>query len=368
MKIKQLAFLLLSIFSAASFAGNYADTGAEGKPENNKDDGSHYYIDLGVNDYYFNQPGTNLPMSTGAFVSDPPYPTAPSSSYNANNWAFNPNITLGYQFLTTDEALQKIFGQQNAVELKISYFHNTGTDTINYGDNYYVVPWFITGSSSQFYNSGSSLLTTSSVDFDNTYADVGLYYTGNKVLDNTLINSPYVGIDFDYLKQDSSYTADLYSASDTDLTSPQITDGTDDLSSYYLGLAFGDKLTKLFATHYGIYGKAGAGLYLMHTTLGATQTPINNISLPNNPALNETYTVNTTDDTFTFKANAEAGLNFYLKNNQDLMSPRITLLAGVDYWNDVAYADNPTAPYQEVQIGYDSSVNPYAGVQVHVPF
>ncbi|MCD8499986.1 MAG: hypothetical protein LRY43_02665 [Gammaproteobacteria bacterium] len=46
---------------------------------------------------------------------------------------------------------------------------------------------------------------------------------------------------------------------------------------------------------------------------------------------------------------------------------RVTLLAGIDYWNDVAYADNPTQEGEAVKIGYESSFNPYAGLQLHVP-
>ena len=48
--------------------------------------------------------------------------------------------------------------------------------------------------------------------------------------------------------------------------------------------------------------------------------------------------------------------------------PGLTVLTGVDYWNDVAYAKNPTCANQSVEIAYASSVNPYAGVQVHIPF
>ncbi len=61
------------------------------------------------------------------------------------------------------------------------------------------------------------------------------------------------------------------------------------------------------------------------------------------------------------------GLNYYFRNNQDQMSPRITLLAGLDYWNDVAYADNPTGPNEQVKIAYDSTLNPYVGLQLHIP-
>ena len=49
------------------------------------------------------------------------------------------------------------------------------------------------------------------------------------------------------------------------------------------------------------------------------------------------------------------------------MSPRVTLLTGLDYWNDVAYAQNPTQEGETVKIAYDSAVNPYVGLQLHIP-
>lgn len=378
--MKKLTFLMLSVLSASAFAGNYADNGKEGEPQNNKAAETHFYVDLGVNEYYFDQPGTNLPMDVGSYGNAPeqgiPYSTAEGATANADGWALNPTITLGYQFLTDNADLQKIFGQQNAIELHASYFHNTGTQDSTYDQSYLVNSWFITGESTGF-APGSQAMTDSSVSFDNTYEDIGLYYTGTKVINNDLINSPYIGIDFSYLKQDSNYTATLY---DTTEISPGVyegggfpfpTTGSDDLSSYYMGIAFGDKATWLFKKNYGVYGKLGAGVYLEHTKLSATQTPISEVpdsdSVEVDAYLTDLYTVNTSDDQMTFKATAEVGLNYYFKNNQDQMSPRVTLLAGLDYWNDVAYAQNPTQANEQVSIAYASSLNPYAGLQLHIP-
>ena len=369
MKMKTLTVLLLSLMSATAFAGNYADKGNEASPQNNKAEEQHFYMDLGASGYYFNQPSMGLPLSTGEAnitgTGGPyvPYPKTAGESYDADNWAFSPSMTLGYQFLTDNADLQKIFGQQNAIELHASYFHNTGTQDYNY-NNAAVNQFYITGRDEGFFTSNARM-GTSSVDFDNTYEDIGLYYTGNKVVDNNLINSPYVGIDISYLKQDSNYTATAYS-NYVDDGFPMITTGSDDLSSYYMGLAFGDKATWLFEKNYGVYGKLGAGLYWMHTSLDATQTPVTN-QTTFNEALMQTYSVDTTDDQATFKIEAEVGINYYFKNNQDQMSPRITLLTGLDYWNDVAYADNPTQANEAVKIAYASSVNPYAGLQLHIP-
>ncbi len=370
MKMSKLTFLLLSVLSTAAFAGSYVDSGTEGNPQNNKESETHFYIDLGANAYYFDQPSMGLPVSTGygAPYEGTPYPSTSGADYDSDNWAFAPSITLGYQFLTDNADLQKIFGQQNAIELRASYFHTSGTQDDNHDGLYYANGWYIDGSSTGFTDASASE-GASSVDFDTTYEGIGLYYTGNKVISNTLINSPYVGIDVSYLKQDSDYTQTLYYV---DNNSQPIYDtpldgvGSDDLSSYYMGLAFGDKATWLFAKNYGVYGKLGAGLYWMHTSLSATQTPVTNQPVVNE-ALLDTYTVDTTDDQVTFKVQAEAGINYYFRNNQDQMSPRVTLLVGLDYWNDVAYADNPTEANQQVTIAYGNSLNPYAGVQLHIP-
>jgi hypothetical protein len=368
MKIKKLTFVLLSILSTASFAGNYADKNAESSPTNNKEDGSHFYIDVGANAYYFNQPAMNLPVSVGAFADGPPYPTTPGNNYSIDRISTNPNLTLGYEFVVENETLQKIFGQQNAIELHANYFHNTGTDTVDYGNNYYVVPWFIDGAPDQFfYLGGSSLLKSSQVNFDNSYTEIGLNYTGSKVINNNLLSAAYVGVDFNALKQNSNYTADMYSASDTDFENLWKGDGSDDLSSYSYGIVFGETLTRLLSTNYAVYGKVGAGVYWMHTTLAATQVPIDNFETAS-PYLNETYYADDSENKLTFKTSMEIGINYYLNNNQDLMSPRITVLAGADYWNNVAYVKNPTCANEPAKIAYSSTVNPYAGVELHIPF
>lgn len=364
MKIKRLTFLLLSVLGTTAFAGNYADKGDV--PQDNKDDGSHFYVNVGAAEYYFDQPSMMLPITSTT-----------EDSYSADGWALSPSLAIGYQFLTDNTALQKIFGQQNAIELRASYFHNTGTQSENYDDQpNFAANHVITGAGAGNYGFDENVfdITSASVDFDNTYEDVGLYYTGNKVINNNLINSPYVGIDFSYLKQDSSYTTSEY-FSDNTTGEPAgdaiVGTGSDDLSSYYMGLAFGDKMTALFANHFGTYGQLGAGVYWMHTKLDAEQTPAttlrDQLDGRNFPQILETFNLSTTDDQLTFKLNAEIGINYYFKNNQDPMSPYVTLLAGVDYWNDVAYAENPTQDGQAVQIGYDNAVNPYAGLQVHIP-
>ncbi|MES2204288.1 MAG: hypothetical protein V4496_03620 [Pseudomonadota bacterium] len=380
--MSRLTVLLLGLMSVTAFAGNYADKGTEASPQNNKVEEQHFYIDLGASEYYFNQPSMGLPLSTGFGDVHPasgpvtPFPNTSGASYDADNWAFAPSITLGYQFLTDNSDLQAIFGQQNAIELRGSYFHNTGSQSENYTDQpYYVNPAIITGVPRSDMYTSSYDMTNSTVDFDNTYENIGLYYTGNKVISNSLINSPYVGVDVSYLKQDSNYNADLYLPDSDNGGKPDYSDpdnyfdyiGSDNLSSYYMGLAFGDKATYLFEKNYGVYGELGAGVYWMHTKLSASQTPAANQPDVMDQTILGTYTVDTSDDQATFKLNAEVGLNYYFKSNQDQMSPRVTLLAGLDYWNDVAYADNPTEDGQMVKIAYDSAVNPYAGLQLHIP-
>lgn len=369
MKMSKLTFLLLSLMSATAFAGNFADKGTEANPQNNKESETHFYMDLGVNAYNFDQPDVSMPVSVGFEpLGTTSYPSTRGQGFNDAAWNFEPTITLGYQFLTDNETLQQIFGQQNAVELRAAYFHSSGTENTTYDQPYYVNPWYITGQPSTFAGAdgGSWDMSDSSVDFDTTYEDIGLYYTGNKVISNTLINSPYIGVDVSYLKQDNNSTSTLHLVEDDGQPDPTGYASLDsnDLSSYYMGLAFGDKATWLFAKNYGVYGKAGAGVYLMHTSLAATQTPaVGTVA----PEWTTEYSVNTSDDQVTFKTEVEVGLNYYFRNNQDQMSPRITLLAGLDYWNDVAYAQNPTQANEQVTIAYANSLNPYAGLQLHIP-
>jgi hypothetical protein len=366
--MKKLSPLVLSLICSSAMAGSYVDQGNDSIVKDNKDADHHFYVDLGVNGYYFDQPGTRLPVSYAPEGDDPnaPISTLSSDSYDDTNTDVMPTLTLGYEFLAPDARLQKIFGDQNAIEVRAAYFKSSSSTTDNYPDGYYVTPWYITGAGDSYANDGSTAgfnLEQADWNFYNTYYSLGIYYTGKKVLSDRLVNSPYVGLNFSYLKQDSDYTAFMSTLGDTPIT----TVGTDDLDTYYLGVDFGDKLAYLFDRQYAVYGKAGLGLYLMHTSLDATQLPRTGEYNGGDPGLYTTYSVTTDDDIATFKATAETGVSYYFSGNQNPLSMSVTLLAGVEYWNDVPYADNPTGPYEVVTIGYDNSVNPYAGLQFHMP-
>lgn len=359
--MKKVAFFLLSILSTATMAGTYNNTDGnkDATPENNKATNKHFYVDVGMNYYYFDGPSTHTPASSG--FSDPMSDSSstPFGSYDAANWQVMPVVTFGYEFLSPDRRLQKIFGEQNAVEVKAAYFHSSSSETENYPDGTYTNPWFITGDGS-FTVGGSYELESTDWNYDDTYASIGVYYTGKKVIQHNLVNSPYVGFAINYLKQDSDYTSHMLSA-----TTPVTTSGSDDLDSYYTGLEFGDKLTLPFKRQFSTYGKAGLGVYLLHTSLDASQLPWEEDSFA---YLNETYTVDSSADKLAYKALLEAGITYYMgKNNQNPLSPSLTLLAGAEYWSDVAYADNPTQANEQVSIAYDDSLNPYAGLQLHYP-
>ena len=362
--MKKIAFLLLSILSSATMAGTYnsADGNKDAAPENNKASNKHFYVDVGVNSYYFDGPGTYVPASTGESDPQSDSGSTPFNSYDPSKWQVMPTLTLGYELLSLDKNLQKIFGEQNAVEIKASYFHNSSSEVQNYPNGTPVNPWIITGDGP--FDTGSSYhIDSNDWDYDNTYVNFGVYYTGKKVIQSNLINSPYVGVSLSYLKQDSSYTSYMTSSDDS---TPIDSTGSDDIDSYYTGLEFGDKLTLPFKRQFSVYGKAGLGLYLLHTSLDATQLP--RVQYSPFVYLNTTYNVSDEDNKFAYKALLESGVSYYFgKNNQNPLSPSLTLLAGVEYWSDVAYADNPTQANEQVSIAYDDSINPYAGLQLHYP-
>lgn len=362
--MKKLSPLVLSLLCSSAVAGSYVDQGADTMTTDNKNADHHFYVDIGVNGYYFDQPGMTLPFSTGYSYPDNGYPrgTNPDQSNDGTAWATQPTLTLGYEFLTTNVNMQKIFGEQNAIELRAAYFKDSSNTTDHYPEDYYVNPWFITGSSETYNHTGESyVLEQADWNFDNTYYALGLYYTGNKVLSDQLVNAPYVGISFSYLQQDTDYTAYMTTGGDA-----YVTEGTDTLNSYYVGIDLGDKLIYLFQRNYALYGKAGLGLYLLHSSLDATQIPVTNEPQPDF-SLNATYSATEDDDIATFKLSAETGVTYYFSGNKNPMSTSVTFLVGVEYWNDVAYADNPTSPNEAVSIAYNHSVNPYVGVQLHIP-
>ena len=347
-------------------AGTYNNTDGnkDATPENNKATNKHFYVDVGLNYYYFDQPGTHLPVSEGASPGPSDRPTTPFDSYDDSNWAVMPALTFGYEFLSPDKNLQKIFGEQNAIEVKAAYFHQSSSETENYAAGTQGNPWFITGGSDTIQDGDSYAMNSTDWDYDNTYASLGVYYTGKKIIQNNLINSPYIGLSLNYLKQDTDYSTIM-----TDSGGPVTSTGSDDLDSYYTGLELGDKLILPFKRHFSTYGKAGLGLYLLHTSLDATQVPITG-GYPGfgDRALYETYNVSDDDNILAYKALLEAGVTYHMgKNNQNPLSPSLTLLAGAEYWSDVAYADNPTQANEQVSIAYDDAINPYAGLQLHYP-
>lgn len=358
--MKKLLLSLLTLACSTSFAGSYSDDGiVADSAQDQQSRYKHFYVNAGVTGYELNTPDYQLPFSTGS-ADEAPYPTSESSSLGDNQWDPQFSLAFGYQFLNAQSNwFTDVFGMENSIELRASYLNSKPSEDANYNGAPGNV-WFIDGNPAGPVNDGESWnMQDSESDFDNTYQEYGVYYIGNKLIANRYINAPYFGVNFVDLTQDTTYTLN----GETAAGSPQVSSGTDDVESFYFGLDLGDKFTVPFANHYGVYGSLGLALYGMHTDMTATQIP----ATPGVPLLTNQITVSESDDIVTFNAKAEIGFTYFFNNNFDTLSPSVTLLSGIEYWNDMAYVDNPNQANTAATIGYDSSVSPYAGLQVHVP-
>jgi len=358
--MKKILFSLLAAACSTSFAGSYSDDGIVADSTQDKQTKyKHFYINAGANAYELNTPDYQLPFSTGA-SSSAPYPTTESSDLGSNQWDPQLSLAFGYQFLNSQPSwFTNIFGMENIIELRASYLNSKPTENDDYNGASGNV-WFINGDPDGPVADGQSwVMQNSTTDFDDTYQDYGIYYIGRKLIANRYINAPYFGVNFIDLTQNIDYTINAQTVQNT----PQTSTGTSDTDSYYFGFDLGDKFTVPFANHYGVYGSLGLALYGMHTDMTSTQVPVEEATT----WLSDKITVTDSDDIFTFNAKAEVGFTYFFNNNFDNLSPSVTLLSGVEYWNDMAYVNNPNQPNTAAKIDYANSVSPYAGLQVHIP-
>ena len=332
---------------------------------------SHFYVNTGVDYIHINLPDYTFPWTDGGGRSEdgPFLRTTSTSELNLDNEmdTVRPSLALGYTFYNNDEMLRDIFGEASSVEFRYSYAHDSASD-IDDLNGLYGNGWFIAGVNSagdSAINEGDSTsLIGNDYSYDDTIQTFGVYFIGDKPMGTSMKQSPYVGLDFITLDQDIDYDISMYLIPENE-ASETSSAGSDDLSSYYFGVSAGDTLTRYLGQHFDVYTELGLSIYMVHSDLDSTQVPYTVGDSPTNTA---TYTVDQTDDTWTFRAKWALGSSYYFKGNQDPSSPRLVLSGGFEYWNDVPYADNPTATGEEVEVSYDQSTSYYAGLNLIYPF
>lgn len=363
--MKKTLFTLLALVCSTSFAGSYSDEGiVADSAQDQQSKYKHFYVNAGVNYYGLNTPNFNMPFSSTNTAGDQPLTSSQNDLGSEQEWSMQPNLAFGYQFLNSKANwFTNIFGMENSIEIRASYLNSSTTQDVSY-DNAGAFQWYINGDEGPTNLSGDGyVLQNSSTDYDSTYQNYGIYYIGNKLIANRYINAPYFGVDFIDLTQNTSYDLTMETEGNG---STLYSNGTGDLDSYYFGIELGDKFTVPFKNHYGVYGSLGMAIYGEHTDMTATQRAAYNDNVEN-PQNTDTITVTESDDVVTFNAKAEIGFSYFFNNNFDNLSPSITLLTGIEYWNDVAYVKNPTSNDTATTIDYDGSTNPYVGLQVHIP-
>jgi len=371
-----LLFLLLGGFGVA-FAGSAAnemspaEQAADDQAYTIINNRSHaFYVNVGVNYFNMDLPDFTFPWSVGSDGLNTSVSSTSSSGIDLDNRVstVKPSFGIGYTFYNDDQLLRKLFGEVSSVEFRYSYVHDSDSgldDNLGlYGDG-----WYITGSNSSGESSlqdgNSYALVNNDYSYDDTIQTMGLYFIGDKAINSSIKHAPYIGLDLILLDQDDDYTMQFADQPYTPGDSLNTQTGSDDLSTYYFGVSVGDTFTRYLGEKFDVFSEVGLSVYDSHSELDAKQTPI--ASSPG-PIYNSTYKLDTTDDKITFRGKLGIGSSYYFYGNQNPQSPRLTLSGGVEYWNDVPYADNPTGEGEVVKISYDRSTSYYTGLDLLYPF
>lgn len=359
--VKLFTAINLIIFVPSVFAGSYSDENADSQGDTVQSEATkHWYVNTGINYYNFNFGDYHLPVSIGSASSTATsWSSTRGQNFESEDWQVQPSVAVGYNFTNNDPMFSKIFGQDESIEFRYSRSVNTGTDNQDYAAGTQANLWYIGGSTKPV-NVASYTLDSSSVYYNQQYNTYGLYLTGKKIIQNKFINSPYIG--FNIIALDEKYNSTMNMTDDTPSTFESTENDT--LESYYYGLDFGDKFTVPFKRVFGAYTDVSASLMGLHSRMDATQVPrVGGIV----PPTGQEQQVQTDDNKLVYLGKAEAGVTYYIQGYENPNSITVSLMGGVQYWSDVPYIDNPNGEGQVVALDYNSSVDPYAGLQLHVP-
>ena len=212
--MKKIIFSALAVFCSAGFAGSYSDNGIVADSTQDKETKyKHFYVNAGVNGYQWSTPESNIPFGGTDSTVNPALTSSQGEMEADKEWALQPTLALGYQFLNTKQSwFTDLFGMENSVELRASYLSSDTSSDETYngaGAN----QWLINGWGSTDTLDGY-LLDSSTTDYDDTYQSYGIYYLGNKLIANRYINAPYFGVNFMDLTLNSSYDMSMVSSTD----------------------------------------------------------------------------------------------------------------------------------------------------------
>jgi len=305
------------------------------------------YLSLALFGYHFDNPGYTL--------------AATASQINADKrWTLKPQLELGYihyhnKFLTI------LFGNQLTLGARYALlFGDTDKQRTlsGMGDIYSIA-------------GGDILNTNGIVEFKQEDAKINLYLhdvllfaSGKKILNNTWYVTPTVGLAYVLYKQNIHSTV---LAQQTSPATDQCLDVlSEDISAQYIGADLGTALHAVFAKYFSAFIQANVQLLTNFTHLDAEQTVFPNINNPMNISIHRAQDANN-NKTFTFRLTGTTGLTYYFEKNHPDVSMRLTLAAGLDYWENLPAIVNPNTAGKTVRINFKSAFNPFIGLGLYIP-
>ena len=309
---------------------------------------NHPFVEFGGSGYYLNNSEFKLGTVSGG--------NAPLVKMTNNGITPQWNLGLGYQFLNcSDNALTRMFGNEESVELKADYFNkvnrttngNPGTGSIYFIDT----GAFITG------NSTPLLLHNLKLSDRQRRTNVGLYFKSHRYTTNPKVTlTPYAGLVYtdyrDFYQYFLAYAAPAYQTDTEKYT----------IDVNYYGPSFGNRLTYNLTTTLAAFTDVEAQLLHANADLSARQDPVSR------PAGSFNTRIVKDDDSMgiTYRTILTAGLDYNFKANPNGLA--IELMGGLDRWGYKPVVITPNANNSTpAHLHGDTQNNGFVMLNVTVP-
>lgn len=307
----------------------------------------YFYVRGGIGAY-------NLRNSAVEIGTAGSYSTAPLAKITDNGWAPVYHLALGYAFYNPSNSLiTKIFGHDDAVEVRGSYFNRN--ETRRKGGLGWGNIWYIDGSGSMFVPAGSNL-NNFKLTARHRLIDTGIYFRGGWSAANPKWTvKPRIGVVYTNLREKYRYTLNYHRIIGDD--------GTDyekyDVNTNYYGIGGGGKLTYHAKPKLAFFGDLEIQLLHAVSRLKATQEA--SIAPIDHKKVNSTDTKGVT-----YRVTAAIGAKYSF--TQQITSTSISVKAGIDRWGyDPRVVPPNHAGSKAIHITGEEQDNPFVMLELTVP-
>jgi len=305
----------------------------------------YQYVRFGVGAYMVRNPKVEIgTLGNG---------TVPLATIGTSKITPRYDLAVSYAFYNPSSSwVTKVFGHDNAVELKLDYLNSKEHKTnSNLGTGQV---WYIDGSGSV--TTGPQPLTDFKLDSSHRYINTGLYYKGKWITSNPKIDFlPRVGAVFTNLKEKYNYS--LVYGTGPGTTSLDVENYK--VTANYYGLAAGGKLAYNLQPRCAVFGDLEAQLLRTSYNLKAYQDAVVGILVGKR-------SVSYHHSKITYRAIAAIGGEYKL--NDKITSPAVEIKGGIDHWGYNPKIVPPNnAGSRAVYVAGNAQNNLFAEVKVTVP-